>query len=369
MDVPSDLISKGLEQLDIATSKTSEVQTFALGDWHLQSGQIIPYAHIAYKTFGDPKSPAIIYPTWYSGSIADNEWLIGPTQVLNPSKYYIIITALFGNGQSSSPSNTSIRPFPDVTFYDNVRAQHTLVTQHLGITHARAVLGWSMGAGQTYQWATQYPDFMDIAVPFCGSAKTSLHNQVFLEGVKSALLAAKLHPSAGSCAGGNPPTGETSRVWTAQEKDVGLRAFGRVYAGWGFSQAFYREELFRSVLGFKDLEDFMVNFWEAWATSKDPENLLVMLYTWQSGDCSKQKPYNGDFAAAMKGIRAKTLVLPGKTDLYFPPEDSEIEVKNMNPGIGRMEAFPSIWGHWAGGPGDSKEDVKWLNEKLKEIGL
>lgn len=45
--------------------------------------------------------------------------------------------------------------------------------------------------------------------------------------------------------------------------------------------------------------------------------MLTMLYTWQAGDCSDQQPYNGDFAAAMKGIKAKTLVLPGKTDLYF----------------------------------------------------
>ena len=70
--------------------------------------------------------------------------------------------------------------------------------------------------------------------------------------------------------------------------------------------------------GAKDLEDFMTSFWEAWALSKDPENLLVMLYTWQAGDCSKQEPYNGDFEAAMGAIKAKALVMPAKTDLYFP---------------------------------------------------
>ncbi|TVY92283.1 hypothetical protein LAWI1_G002118, partial [Lachnellula willkommii] len=77
-----------------------------------------------------------------------------------------------------------------------------------------------------------------------------------------------------------------------------------------------------------------------------------MLYTWQSGDVSNQEPYNGDFKAAMQGIKAKMLVLPGKTDLYFPPEDSEIEVASMKEGVGKMIPFPSIWGHWAGGPGD-----------------
>lgn len=347
----------------------SGVQTYKLGDWNLQSGQTIPDAHIAYKTLGDPKSLAIIYPSWYSGSIADNEWLIGSDHTLDPKKYFIIITALFGNGQSTSPSNSSIKPFPKTTIYDNVRAQHTLITEHLDIKHARAVLGWSMGAGQTYQWATMYPDFMDICVPFCGAAKTSLHNQVFLEGVKSALLAAKSHSSAGSCKDGILPKGEEFRTWGEEEKTVGLKAFGRVYAGWGFSQAFYREKLYESVLGFKNLEDFMVGFWEKWALSKDPENLLTMLYTWQAGDCSNQEPYNGDFKASMQAIRAKMLVLPGKTDLYFPPEDSEIEVANMTEGVGQTEAFPSMWGHWAGGPGDSKEDVKWLDEKLKEMGL
>ncbi|KAI9849102.1 MAG: hypothetical protein M1837_005332 [Sclerophora amabilis] len=158
---------------------------------------------------------------------------------------------------------------------------------------------------------------MDLIAPFCGSARTSLHNQVFLEGVKSALLSARGISSAGSGEGGRPAQDDKVRTWSASEKEVGLKAFGRVYAGWGFSQAFYREKLYESVLGFKDLEHFMIDFWEKWATSK------------------------GD------------------------PEDSEYEVANMKPGRGRIEAFPSIWGHWAGGPGDSKEDVQWLDEKLK----
>jgi len=154
-------------------------ETYQLGDFQLQNGSTISDAAIAYKTFGDPSSPAVIYPTWYSGQIADNVWLIGEDKTLNPKEYFIIIPALFGNGQSTSPSNRSdLKPFPKVSFYDNVRAQYQLVTEKLGVKHARAVLGWSMGAGQTYQWVTQYPDFMDLGVPFCGSAKTSLHNQV-----------------------------------------------------------------------------------------------------------------------------------------------------------------------------------------------
>ena len=201
-----------------------DYETYSLGDWKLKNGGTIPDAHIAYKTFGDSNSPAIIYPTWYSGAIGDNEWLIGEDKTLNPKKYFIIITALFGNGQSSSPSNKpDLKPFPDVLFYDNVRAQHELVTKKLGVKHARAVLGWSMGAGQTFQWATQYPDFMDLIVPFCGAAKTAEHNQVMLEGVKSAMLSGKKTSSGGISK--NEIDMAKYRTWSDEEKTVGSESF------------------------------------------------------------------------------------------------------------------------------------------------
>lgn len=255
----------------------SDYETYDLGAFDLQSGGRLEGAFVAYKTFGAPSSPAIVYPTWFSGLISDNEWLIGEDKALNPSHYFIIIPALFGNGQSSSPSNTPRKPnvpFPKVTLRDNVTAQHKLVTEKLGVTHARCILGWSMGAAQTYQWLTQFPKFSDLGVPFCGSARTSLHNQVFLEGVKSALLAAKGASSAGSCAGELADT--TYRTWTKSEKIAGLRALGRVYAGWGFSQAFYREKIYEKELGYKNLEIFMTDFWEKWALSKGKLPLTLL---------------------------------------------------------------------------------------------
>lgn len=92
---------------------------------------------------------------------------------------------------------------------------------------------------------------------------------------------------------------------------------------------------------------------------------MVSLSNPSNADCSKQEPYNGDFKKAMKGIQAKALVMPAQTDLYFPPEDSAIEVENMRAGVGTLKVIPSVWGHWAGGPGDSKEDVKWLDDQLR----
>ena len=125
-------------------------QRFPLGDFVLRSGATLPGAWLAYRTYGDPALPeAVVYPTWFSGRLADNAWLVGPGRALDPARYFIVVPALLGNGESTSPSNWSragLAPFPEVTFEDNVRAQHRLLTEGLGRQRVRAVLGWSMGA-------------------------------------------------------------------------------------------------------------------------------------------------------------------------------------------------------------------------------
>lgn len=333
-----------------------DYEIFDLGDFSVQSGATLRDCKLAYKTFGTlnaAKDNVILYPTWYSGQHYENEWLVGEGMALDPAKYFIIIPNMLGNGLSSSPSNYP-EPyngprFPDITAYDNVKAQHKLVTEKFGIAHIRLVTGWSMGALQTFQWGAQYPDMMDLIAPFCGSAKCSRHNFVFLEGVKAALTA----------------DAAWNEGWYTSKPARGLRAAARVYAGWGFSQALYREKLDLEVLGYSSLEDFLVAFWEGFFLPKDANNLLTMLWTWQNGDISANEIYKGDFKAALGAIKAKALVMPGQTDLYFPPEDSQFEVANM-PNATYLP-IPSIWGHFAGGPGTNPADVKWLDDQLKGL--
>ncbi|MDK3018058.1 alpha/beta fold hydrolase [Pseudodonghicola flavimaris] len=335
---------------------TLDYEIFDLGTYTFQCGLSVPDCKLAYKTFGtlnEGKDNVIVYPTWYSGQHYDNEWLIGPGMALDPEKYFIIIPNMFGNGLSSSPSNTpepyNADRFPNVTAYDNVVAQHRLLTEKFGITKIRMVTGWSMGALQTFHWGALFPDMMDLIAPFCGSAKCSRHNYVFLEGVKAALRA--------------DAAWENGRYTSKPEK--GLRAVGRVYAGWGLSQTFYREELDLKALGYASLEDFLIGFWEGFFLPKDANNLLTMAWTWQHGDISDNELYNGDFKAALAAIKAKAYVMPGQTDLYFPPEDSQNEVANMPDA--EFVPVPSIWGHFAGGPGTNPEDVKFIDDKLKEL--
>ncbi|MGI6856593.1 alpha/beta fold hydrolase [Mesorhizobium sp. 1B3] len=334
----------------------TDYETYSLGDLVLQRGATLRDAKLAYKTFGklnDYKDNAIVYPTWYSGQHVDNEWLIGDGMALDPAKYFIIIPNMFGNGLSSSPSNTpepyNKSRFPQITAYDNVRAQHRLVTEKFGVNKLKLVTGWSMGALQTFHWGAMYPDMVERIAPFCGSAKCSRHNFVFLEGVKAALTA----------------DSAWNNGWYDKKPEKGLRAMARVYAGWGFSQAFYRHRLDIEAMGYSSLEDFLVQFWEGFFLPKDANNLLAMLWTWQNGDISDNETYRGDSKKALGAIKAKAYVMPGRTDLYFPPEDSEFEVANMPNAT--LIPFESIWGHFAGGPGTSPEDVKFVDGMLKEL--
>ncbi|MBD9667669.1 homoserine O-acetyltransferase [Variovorax beijingensis] len=331
-----------------------DYEIFDLGDVPLQRGATLRNARLAYKTYGKldaDKSNVIVYPTWYSGQHRDNEWLIGPGMALDPEKYFIIVPNMLGNGLSSSPSNTpepyNLSRFPDITLYDNVRLQHRLVTEKFGIERIALVTGWSMGAQQTNQWGCLYPDMVQRIAPFCGSAKTAPHNIVFLEGVKAALTA------DAAWNGG----------WYSTPPSKGLRAVGRVYAGWGLSQPFYMQELWRE-LGFSSLEDFLVGFWEGFFLQKDANNLLAMLWSWQHGDISDNPVFKGDFKKALGAIKARAIVMPAERDLYFPVADNEWEVSHMP--NAECRPIPGVWGHFAGG-GSSPVDTRFIDAALREL--
>ncbi|MBB5959732.1 homoserine O-acetyltransferase [Saccharothrix tamanrassetensis] len=334
----------------------TETQYHDLGDFTLQHGATLRGARLAYATYGTlnpEKSNAVVYPTWYSGRHWDNEWLIGTGLTLDPDRYFVIVPNMLGNGLSSSPSNTTggyAGPrFPHVTFHDQVRAQHDLVTRHFGIERLALVTGWSMGAGQTYQWAVSHPEMVERIAPFCGSSRTSYHNKVFLEGVKAALTADSAF--AGGWYGDTPPV-------------VGLRACARVYAGWGFSQAFYWEKEYEK-LGYTALEDFLVDFWEGFfLDDRDPNDLLAMLRTWQTGDVGLTPGFDGDTEAALASIRATAIVLPAEKDLYFPPEDEAWAVSHM--GNAELRVVPGIWGHFAG-HGSNEPDTRFIDAALREL--
>lgn len=331
-------------------------EVFHLGDIALLKGGTIRDAKLAYKTYGrlnEERTNVIVFPCHYSGTHKDNEFWINELAALDPTEYFIIVPNMFGNGLSSSPSNTAPPyngpRFPKVTAYDNVMQQHRLLTELFGITRVKLVTGWSMGALQTFHWGALFPDMVERILPFQGSAKCSRHNFVFLEGVKAALQA----------------DSKFANGFYTEPPEVGLRAAARVYAGWGFSQTFYRLSADTKELGYGSLEDFLVGFWEGWLINKDANNLLAMLWTWQNGDISDNPFFKGDFKKALSAISAKAFVMPASTDLYFPSDDSAIEVDNMP--NAELRVVETYYGHFAGGGGTSPSDAQALQAALKEI--
>ena len=330
-------------------------ETFDLGDVTLQSGVTLPAAKLAYKTWGSLNARgdnAIVMPTFYTGTHVRNEGYVQAVRALDPARYFIISINMFGNGLSSSPSNTPPPfdgpRFPNVTLHDNVACQHRLLTEALGVRRIALVLGWSMAGCQSYEWSAQYPHMVDAILPFCASARTSPHNKVFLEGVKAALLADS------AFAGGDYTT----------PPEAGLRAFGRVYAGWAYSQTFYRERLHRE-LAFETWEDLLLD-WEQDHLGWDANDLLAKLRTWQRGDISANETYRGDFERALGAIRARAILVPCTTDLYFPPEDNAIEARHMP--NADLRPYESAWGHCVASPGRKGSDfMRFLDTCVSEL--
>ncbi|MFN4165378.1 MAG: alpha/beta fold hydrolase [Ferrovibrio sp.] len=324
---------------------------FALGDVKTQSGETIGDAFITWKghgTLNAARDNVVLYPTSYSAQHPDLEWLIGPDGVLDPTRWFIVIPDMFGNGLSSSPSNTPDYPHL-VTAHDNVAAQRRLLKEQFGVERLHGVYGWSMGAQQAYHWAADFPDAVARIVVNCGSARTATHNRVFLKSLMATLEAAPEHVGHGRFSA--PPR-------------AAIRAFGRIYASWALSQDFYRADLHLSALKAPDLETFLRTDWEERYARRDAADLYAQLRTWEAGDISSLH-YGGDLTAALKAIRAKVLLMPGATDLYFRVADNEAELPHL--AKAELKPIPSIWGHRAGNPVQNPPDAAFIRDNVRRL--
>ena len=311
-----------------------DFEVFEAPNFTLQKGSALPIARLAYKTVGHlspNRDNVVVIPSWYSGTHRESELcLVGQGRAIDPDKHFVVLTNLMSGGVSSSPSNTeapfNAARFPRVALFDNIRLQHMLLTERLEVDRIKLVAGWSMGGCQAFQWAVQYPDMMEAIAPMCCSARTANYNKVFLLALRRALL---VDPDFADGFYTRPPL-------------AGLKAFAAIYAGWGFSEPFFRTEGYRQ-FGASTPEEFVINFWEHAFIHSDANDVLTLLRTWEDGDISDNPTFGRDFVTALKSIKARTVIMPGDHDRYFPPTDSEFEASHVPDAICRI--IPSIWGH------------------------
>jgi len=328
-----------------------EQHEFVIANFRTEIGVTLPQARVVYGTYGRlnaEKDNVVLLPSHYMANFHGYEWLIGADRALDPSKLFLVATELFGNGRSSSPSNTP-EPFhgprfPVTTIRDNVEAVHRLLTEELRITHLRVIVGFSMGAQQAFQWAVSYPEFAGRIVATAGTAKTHPHGIVRLEGQIAALTA---DPSFN---GGD---------YTAQPAK-GLEAFGMVWAAWLYSQEWWRRELWRSAT-VTTFEQAVARFRTRFIPGADANNLIVQARTWERHDVGSTPGFGGDMEKALRSIKVPLLYMPSETDLYFPVGDARYEAAFI-PGV-RLTPIPSLWGHTAGAA-SNPADAKFLNETI-----
>lgn len=332
-------------------------ELYSIGDFELEEGGVIPNCQLAYRTYGElneNKDNVIVIPTWYSGTSKDLEGYIGSDRALNPEKYFIIIINQIGNGLSSSPHNSpepiAMEKFPHVRISDDVRAQHKLLTEKYGITEIALVVGGSMGAQQTYEWAVRYPDMVKRAAPIAGTAKNTDHDFLFTQTLIDAIT--------------SDPGFNGGKYSSHTDVADGLKRHADIWAVMGLSTEFYKQEKWR-LFGVESLDSFVHEFLEPLFQAMDPNNLLCMAWKWQRGDVSRMT--NGNLEEALGRIKAKMFVMPIDEDMFFPPRDCEAEQKLVPNSEFRM--IKSICGHFAlfGGEGDYYHNQidKHLNELLE----
>ncbi|TGJ79286.1 hypothetical protein E0Z10_g9478 [Xylaria hypoxylon] len=330
-----------------ATNDLPEVQYFDIPNFTFQDGTCLPIARVAYLDINPTLSKTAVIFTCFRGRLHST---------LNLSKgvlhdHRIIVIALFGNGESSSPSNMPDFPGARLEYQDCVHAQHTLLTNKIGLASVDIMVGFSMGGQCTYHWLLMYPDFMSTAVIICSSARTSRHNHQFLEGPKAALVSSVDYIQ-----------GNTASSLGASKPEIGLKAFGKAYSAWLTSAEWFDQELYQK-LGYESLESWDKEVAGTNYLSWHADDLLAKLGMWQRGDLTRLVSGGAGslIEDALSNIKARVLLMPCRTDQYFRWEVSEKECKLIPKA--ELKVIPSVWGHLAGS-GLSKEDNQWMDKMI-----
>jgi homoserine O-acetyltransferase/O-succinyltransferase len=289
-------------------------RVFELADFELETGGTLPGGRLLYKAHGQlnaARDNAILFPHMYSGTSSSVESVIAPGRALDPARWFVICPGQLGNGFSSSPSNTE-GPFPAVTIGDDVRAQHRLVAEALGVDRLALVTGFSMGAQQAYEWAVRFPSMVERLAPVAGSARTTEHCARVVALAEEALRAGGL----------------------------GLQA--RVWASTALPPELYRAEAWRDA-GFTSPDDVTQRLFVDDFAAMDAGNLLCQLRKWRLANVAR---FDGDdLSAALGRVTAQTTVIAFSLDPLFPVADCAAEARLIP--AATLAEIESPWGHYS----------------------
>ncbi|MFN3714993.1 MAG: alpha/beta fold hydrolase [Alcanivoracaceae bacterium] len=322
-----------------------------LGDLALQSGEILRDVTLCYLQRGQPNAPKdniVLLPTYYGGAMAGNRPLADDDSPLADPRWCLIIPAMLGGGESTSPSNAHPDQrgahFPALHLADQVEAQRRMLALLWGEVSLALVAGWSLGGMQSLQWGALYPNQVKRLAAWCSGVRCYPHNRLFLIGLRAALEA-----DARYAQGGTP--------------EAGLRAFARVYASRAYGPGFLRRQDYRR-LGFDSI-DALLAWWEQDHLAMNHHDLLCVLDMWARADIADNTRFAAGAGAALSRLTMPVLMMPSATDQYFLVEEAQQDAEQMP--VVDFRVLHSDWGHCAGGPGREPEAMIQLWQALQAL--
>lgn len=302
------------------------------------TGETLSELIVEYATFGTKIKDdegnivnGILYLHGSSGdysSVKRIKDIVGPGNIIDTNKYFIICPTALGSPGSSSPSTSNLgHKFPKYNIEDMVNVQYSFLNEALNIKHLKGIIGTSMGGFQTLQWAVTYPDFMDFIIPITTSSNVKGQNYAI-----NNLMNIYIKSDPGYKEGKykiNPKKG-------TQNANMLLYLFG-------FSPEYYKNESNESIL---ESLDFM---------KKEGEETDANDIVWRN-----EATISYDLSSDLSKIKAKTLIIGVNQDQYFPPDIDVIPLSKAIKGS-KIYLYDSIFGHLG-----SSEIIK-AKEIIKEF--
>ncbi len=277
-------------------------QRFArLGNFRLAHHRQIRDLRLGYRLCGKlnaRKSNAVLFPAWFGGNSGQMLANVGPGRLLDSRKYFVILVDPLGNGISTSPSNSRLQPgmkFPRITIAGMVRSEHRLLTRVLHLRHLHAVMGISMGGMQSFQWAVQYPRFMDEVIPIVGTPRPTVYDLLAFRAQRDMIRESKIWQNGHYR--GNPVL-------------AGLQEEGSL----GLTTPQYRNE-------HSPRTQWPALLRRLDAPAQSPFDLNDFMRQSQAiSTLNVSAPYGGRMARAAARVRARMLIVPSRQDHTVNPQ-------------------------------------------------
>jgi len=317
---------------------------FTLFAFRFESGETLPALTLHYTTVGQPlrdktgkvvNAVLIMHGTTGAGQNFLTEkfagYLFGPGQLLDAAKYYLILPDAIGHGQSSKPSNGLRMQFPKYTYDDMVAATYRLLTEKLGVGHARLVMGTSMGGMETWVWGYKYPDFMDALLPLASlPVEIGGRNRMLR---KMAIDLIELDPA---WQGGNYTTQPTVGLTGAESSLFFMTSSPKQLQKLAPTRALAEAALVKTearALGSLDANDFIYQFDASRAYNPSPylSRIRAPLFAINSADDQVNPPELGILDTEIKNVaKGRYILLP---------------ITDFTTGHG-THSNPAIWGRY-----------------------